>query len=102
MADDLEIVWHKEQIAENRAVLEQLESGNTAGGDIFPETQAEIDLIEAPICPPKTLRCCAACCVPRTALMPPRKRIGPSSGSPGSAVSLRPTLRDHSKKLLAF
>jgi hypothetical protein len=49
VADDPEIVWHKEQIAKNRAVLEELESGNTAGGDIFPETQAEIDRLKAQI-----------------------------------------------------
>jgi hypothetical protein len=49
VADDPEIVWHKEQIAENRALLEQLESGNTAGGDVFPETQAEIDRLKAQI-----------------------------------------------------
>lgn len=49
MADDPEIVWHKEQIAKNRAVLEELESGNTAGGDVFPETQAEIDRLKTQI-----------------------------------------------------
>jgi hypothetical protein len=41
--DDSEIGWHKEQIANGRALLEQLEAGNTAGGDVFPETQSEID-----------------------------------------------------------
>jgi hypothetical protein len=38
-----EIGWHKEQIANGRALLEQLEAGNRAGGDVFPETQSEID-----------------------------------------------------------
>ena len=49
MADDDEIEWHKEQIAKNRAVLEELEAGNTSGGDVFPETQSEIDRIKAQI-----------------------------------------------------
>lgn len=43
MNDESEIAWHREQIAKNRALLEELESGNTAGGDVFPETQNEID-----------------------------------------------------------
>ena len=38
MTDDTEIDWHKEQIAKNRAVLEELEAGNNAGGNVFPET----------------------------------------------------------------
>lgn len=49
MTDDSEIEWHKEQIAINRAILEELEAGNTAGGDIFPETQSEIDRLKAQI-----------------------------------------------------
>ena len=49
MADDAEIQWHKEQIAKNRAILEELEAGNTAGGDVFPETQSEIDRLKAQI-----------------------------------------------------
>ena len=40
---------HKEQIAKNRVVLEELETGNTAGGDVFPETQSEIDRLKAQI-----------------------------------------------------
>ena len=48
MADDPEIVWHKEQIAKKpRCSLEELESGNTTGGDVFPETQAEIDRLNS-------------------------------------------------------
>jgi hypothetical protein len=35
MTDDTEIGWHREQIAKNRAVLEELEAGNTAGGESF-------------------------------------------------------------------
>jgi hypothetical protein len=49
VADDAEIQWHKEQIAKNRAILEELEAGNTAGGDVFPETQSEIDRLKAQI-----------------------------------------------------
>jgi hypothetical protein len=49
MTDDTEIAWHREQIAKNRALLEELEAGNTAGGDVFPETQSEIDRLKAQI-----------------------------------------------------
>jgi len=49
MDDDNEIEWHKEQIANNRALLEQLESGNSAGGEVFPETQSQIDHLKAQI-----------------------------------------------------
>jgi len=47
--DDTEIEWHKEQIAKNRVLLEELEAGNTAGGDVFPETQSEIDRLKAQV-----------------------------------------------------
>ena len=49
MTDDTEIEWHQEQIAKNRALLEELKAGNTAGGDVFPETQSEIDRLKAQI-----------------------------------------------------
>jgi hypothetical protein len=49
MTDDTEIEWHKEQIAKNRPLLEELEAGNTAGGDVFPETQSEIERLKAQI-----------------------------------------------------
>jgi len=49
MTDDSEIAWHREQIARNRTILEELQAGNTAGGDIFPETQSEIEHLEAQI-----------------------------------------------------
>ncbi|WP_159007177.1 hypothetical protein [Bradyrhizobium sp. S69] len=49
MADDSEIAWHREQIAKNRSLLKELEAGNTAGGDVFPETQSEIDHLKAQI-----------------------------------------------------
>lgn len=49
MNDDTEIRWHKEQIARNRALLEELEAGNAAGGEVFPETQSEIDRVKAQI-----------------------------------------------------
>jgi hypothetical protein len=48
MTDDT-VEWHKEQIAQNRIVLKELEAGNTAGGDVFPETQSEIDRLRAQI-----------------------------------------------------
>ena len=47
--DETEIEWHREQIARNRVLLEELEAGNTAGGDVFPETQSEIDRLKAQI-----------------------------------------------------
>ncbi len=49
VTDDTEIEWHKEQITKNPAILEELEAGNTAGGDVFPETQSEIDHLKAQI-----------------------------------------------------
>ena len=49
MSNDPEVEWHREQIAKNRAVLEELEAGNTAGGDVFPETQSEIEHLKAQI-----------------------------------------------------
>ncbi|SDS08381.1 hypothetical protein [Bradyrhizobium canariense] len=49
MTDDGEIGWHKGQIAKDRALLEQLEAGNTAGGEAFSETQSEIDHLKAQI-----------------------------------------------------
>jgi hypothetical protein len=48
-SDDSEIAWHREQIVKNRVILEELEAGNTAGGDVFPETQNEIDHLKAQI-----------------------------------------------------
>ncbi len=47
MSDKTEIEWHREQIAKNRVLLEELEAGNTAGGDVFPETGSEIERIKA-------------------------------------------------------
>ena len=47
--DETEIEWHKEQVAKNRVLLEELEAGNTAGGDVFPETQSEIERLKAQI-----------------------------------------------------
>jgi hypothetical protein len=49
MAEDNETAWHKELIAKNRAILEELEDENTAGGEVFPETQSEIDHLKAQI-----------------------------------------------------
>ena len=49
MSDDSEIAWHREQIAKNQTILEELEAGNTAGGDVFPETQSEIEHLKAQI-----------------------------------------------------
>lgn len=49
MSDESEIEWHREQIANNRVVLEELEAGNTAGGEVFPETLSEIERLKAQI-----------------------------------------------------
>ena len=49
MTDDTEIAWHHEQIAKNRTILEELEAGNTAGSDVFPETKTEIEHLKAQI-----------------------------------------------------
>jgi hypothetical protein len=49
MTDDAEIAWHREQIAKNRTILEELEAGNTDGSDVFPETQSEIEHLRAQI-----------------------------------------------------
>ncbi|QOZ37238.1 hypothetical protein [Bradyrhizobium sp. CCBAU 53421] len=49
MRDDPEIEWHREQITKNRELLADLQSGNTAGADVFPETRAEIDRLTAQI-----------------------------------------------------
>jgi hypothetical protein len=46
-AEESEIQWHIEQIAKNRIILEQLEAGNTAGSEVFPETQSEIERVKA-------------------------------------------------------
>jgi hypothetical protein len=34
-------------MAKNRALLAELEAGNTAGGDVFPETGSEIERLKA-------------------------------------------------------
>lgn len=49
MQDDSEIEWHRAQITKNRELIAELQAGNTAGADVFPETQAEIDRITAQI-----------------------------------------------------
>ena len=49
MQDDPEIDWHREQITKNRELLAELQSGNTAGAGVFPETQAEIDRLTAQV-----------------------------------------------------
>ena len=49
MQDDPEIDWHREQITKNRELLAELQSGNMAGADVFPETQAEIDRLTAQV-----------------------------------------------------
>ena len=49
MNDDTEIEWHRDQLAKNRAFLEELEAGNSAGGNVFPETQSQIDHVKAQI-----------------------------------------------------
>jgi hypothetical protein len=49
MSDETEIAWHREQITRNRAVLQEMEAGNQDGGEVFPETQAEIDRVKQQI-----------------------------------------------------
>ena len=49
MPDDTEVAWHREQIAKNRAILEELEAGNTDGSDVFPETRAGMERLKAQI-----------------------------------------------------
>jgi hypothetical protein len=49
LTDDTEIAWHRELIARNRTMLEELEAGSTAGGEVFPETQSEIEHLKAQI-----------------------------------------------------
>lgn len=47
--DENEIDWHRTRIAENSALLDELEAGNNAGGGVFPETQAEIERLKTQI-----------------------------------------------------
>jgi hypothetical protein len=47
--EDAEVIWHREQVAKNRALIDELEAGNVVGGDVFPETQAEIDRLKAQV-----------------------------------------------------
>jgi hypothetical protein len=47
--NDPEIDWHRAQIDKNSALIEELEAKNTAGAELFPETQAEIDRLRAQI-----------------------------------------------------
>jgi hypothetical protein len=49
MVEDSEIAWHKEQIAKNRTLLEDLEASNVARSDQFPKTQSEIEHLKAQI-----------------------------------------------------
>ncbi len=50
MTDDAsEIAWHRKRAAESRALLDELKAGNQSGGDVFPETQAEVDRLTAHI-----------------------------------------------------
>ena len=49
MINDTEVAWHREQIAKNRTVLEELEARNTDGRDVFPETQSEIEHLKTQI-----------------------------------------------------
>lgn len=46
MDDDADIEWHRAQIAKNSALIEELEAGSTAGGDVLSETQAMIDRLK--------------------------------------------------------
>ena len=48
MAED-EIDFHRTRIIESKTLLDELEAGNQAGADVFPETQAEIERLKAQI-----------------------------------------------------
>lgn len=47
--EENEIDWHRRRIAENLSLLEELEAGNEAGGEVFPETQAEVERLRVQI-----------------------------------------------------
>jgi hypothetical protein len=47
--DDSEIDWHRSRIVENRSLLDELEGRDREGGEVFPETQAEIERLKAQI-----------------------------------------------------
>ena len=49
MTDETEINFHRELIAENRKLLGELEAGNSAGSEVFPEGQSEIEHLKAQI-----------------------------------------------------
>ena len=49
MDEDAEIAWHREQVAKNRALIDELNSANRAGQEVFPETQAEIERLKAQV-----------------------------------------------------
>jgi hypothetical protein len=49
MTEDSEIGWHREQIAKNRALLDEIEAGNTEGTEVFHETRSEIDRLKTQI-----------------------------------------------------
>lgn len=86
MTDDTEIDWHKEQIAKNRAILEELETGNTAGGDVFPETQSEINRIKAQITQSALIVAAYEKEHPEKAGAATPQRDIPSPGPPGAGV----------------
>ena len=47
--DENEIDWHRGRIAESQSLITEIEAGNEAGGDVFPETKAEIERLKAQI-----------------------------------------------------
>lgn len=47
--NDEEIDWHRGRIVENQSLLKELEAGNKDGGEVFPETQAEIERLETQV-----------------------------------------------------
>jgi hypothetical protein len=49
MTAETEIDWHRKQLVANRALLEEIEAGNTDGADVFPETRAEIERLKTQI-----------------------------------------------------
>jgi uncharacterized protein YdaU (DUF1376 family) len=47
--DEAEVDWHRKRITENRALLAELDASNKAGGEVFPETRAEMERLKAQI-----------------------------------------------------
>jgi hypothetical protein len=47
MADGDEIGWHRTRLVQSQTLLDELQATNEAGGEVFQETQAEIERLKA-------------------------------------------------------